>query len=130
MIAHVTDWADSIGAVRMRRPLSRRSSWKVLTAPAMLPKALQRAEDRLGAELDRLGGHALVGSVDQRHEAEVAGQLERQEAVILDPELGEEAGVGDAGLQQWHGHSPGLELPDDLGERLELVEPGLRRPRV
>src|SRR5204862_838223 len=32
MIAHVTDWADSIGAVRMRRPLSSRSRLKVLTA--------------------------------------------------------------------------------------------------
>jgi hypothetical protein len=35
MIAHVTDWADSSGAVRSRRPLSSLVSWKVLT-PAML----------------------------------------------------------------------------------------------
>ena len=31
MIAHVTDWADSIGAVRTRRPLSSVSRWNVLT---------------------------------------------------------------------------------------------------
>jgi hypothetical protein len=35
MIAHVTDWADSIGAVRMRSPLSSRSRPKVLTAPML-----------------------------------------------------------------------------------------------
>src|SRR6266567_4048411 len=35
MIAQVTDWADSIGAVRMRSPLSSRSRRKVLTAPML-----------------------------------------------------------------------------------------------
>src|SRR5437763_8416759 len=40
MIAHVTDWAESIGAVRMRSPLSSRSRLKALKAEAMLPSAI------------------------------------------------------------------------------------------
>ena len=44
MIAQVTDWAESIGAVRMRSPLSRRSRLKVLT-PAMLPRPILLAVD-------------------------------------------------------------------------------------
>src|SRR6266704_2106427 len=46
MIAQVTDCAESIGAVRMRSPLSRRSRLKVLTAPAMLPGAILLAVDK------------------------------------------------------------------------------------
>src|SRR5690242_13739827 len=56
MIAQVTDCADSIGAVRMRSPLSRRSSWKVLTTQAMLPRPVGLAIDeshRLPVLVDR-----------------------------------------------------------------------------
>src|SRR6267378_4713203 len=45
MIAHVTDWAESIGAVRMRSPLSSRSRLKALTALAMLSSAFLLAVD-------------------------------------------------------------------------------------
>src|ERR687886_533312 len=69
MIAHVTDCADSIGAVRMRSPLSRRSRWK-LTADAMLARPVAPAAD----EADRLpvvvDGSALVV-----HEAGVEADL-------------------------------------------------------
>src|SRR5947207_7666859 len=57
MIAQVTDCADSIGAVRMRSPLSRRSSWKVLTTPAMLPRPVCLARDE---------SHCLPVLVDSR----------------------------------------------------------------
>src|SRR5512133_3004583 len=45
MIAQVTDCAESIGAVRMRIPLSRRSRLKAVTIPAMLPRPILPAVD-------------------------------------------------------------------------------------
>src|SRR5713101_8464754 len=45
MIAQVTDWADSIGAVRMRRPFGKRSRRKVLMRP-MLPRPFRRLRRR------------------------------------------------------------------------------------
>src|SRR6266487_109808 len=51
MIAHVTDWADSIGAVRMRRPLPRRSRRNVLTTPMLSPRLEPSSRHQLVAWL-------------------------------------------------------------------------------
>src|SRR5437660_7294060 len=83
MIAQVTDCAESIGAVRMRSPLSRRSRLKALTALAMLSRAILPAVDEAdglpvfvdrGAlvvdepccEADRLDGGEVEVGVDSR----------------------------------------------------------------
>src|SRR2546423_11385659 len=81
MIAHVTDCADSIGAVRMRRPLSRRSSWYVLTALAMLPRPVGPAKDEpdgLPVVVDRgaLVVHQPGGEADLLDGAEIEVGLE------------------------------------------------------
>src|SRR6266550_5025227 len=83
MIAQVTDCADSIGAVRMRRPLSRRSSWKVLTARAMLPRPVGLAEDeanRLPVVVDR-GAREIDEDVGSGLRAELPGELNQGAAV-------------------------------------------------
>src|SRR4249919_465781 len=107
MIAQVTDCAESIGAVRIRSPLSSRSRLKVLTA-AMLPRGtslwrssetLQRARDRLGPELDCRRRHALVGGVDDLEDRKFLRKSHRHEAVRLDAELREEAAVRHAALE-------------------------------
>ena len=56
---------------------------------------LDRAPDRLGAEVERVHGDPLVGGVDQLRELEVLGETHRQEAVRLHTRAGEAAAVGD-----------------------------------
>src|SRR4051812_6658265 len=60
MIAHVTDCADSTGAVSTRRPLSSVSRWNVLTA-AMLTA---RARSPVPEPVDE--ANRLPGRVDRR----------------------------------------------------------------
>src|SRR5580765_363864 len=138
MIAHVTDWAESIGAVRIRSPLSSRSSLKVLTV-AMLPRGtslrrssetLQRARDRLGPELDCRRRHAFVGGVDDFEDWKFLWQPHRHEAVRLDAELREEAAVCHAALEQRHRDPFGIELSQHAAEHLEEPEVGLSGARV
>src|SRR2546430_14621203 len=83
MIAQVTDCAESIGAVRMRSPLSSRSRLKAPTALAMLSWAILPAVDEASgvpvfvdrgalvvdepcAEADRLDGVEVEVGVDSR----------------------------------------------------------------
>src|SRR5688500_3545308 len=68
--------------------------------PRLAAVPLQDAVHRVGSGRDRVGRDALVGGVDEVHEAEVVGQAHRREAVALDAEPAEVAGVGDAGEQQ------------------------------
>ena len=75
MIAHVTDWDDSIGAVRTRRPLPRVSSLNVLTGSMLArPIGLPVDEpDRLPVLVD--GGALVVdetgGEPDLLHSGKV-----------------------------------------------------------
>src|SRR5204863_4571778 len=64
MIAQVTDWAESIGAVRMRSPLSRRSRLKALTAEAMLPSQIRSTAGsfRLSRRKDLAAGLVTRGT--------------------------------------------------------------------
>src|SRR6266576_6485867 len=76
MIAQVTDWAESIGAVRMRSPLSRRSRSKALTALAMLPRAILLAVDEanrlpLAVDCGALVVDEAGGQPDLLHRREV-----------------------------------------------------------
>src|SRR5436190_3397252 len=125
MIAQVTDCADSIGAVRMRRPLSRRSSWKVLTARAMLPRPVGLAEDEAN-RLPVVDRGALVVDeaaleADPLHGVEVEVGLELR--CLLGPGDPEPVHRRKRPLQP--GEAP-LELVDARREIDEDVGPGLR----
>src|SRR2546426_4749038 len=137
MIAQVTDWAESIGAVRMRSPLSRRSRLNVLTVPAMLPRPIVPAVDEadgLPVSVDR---RALVvdeagGKTDLLHrlEIEVGFDLGR----LLRPGDPEAVGRPERLLQ---GRKATLELFEACREEHQHLHAGLRaqllaqrRPRV
>ncbi len=56
-------------------------------------KTLEQGVDRIGSELHGLDGNALVSSVNGLHEVERFGQLHRNEAIGLNAQPREEAGI-------------------------------------
>src|SRR5207237_4381193 len=88
-------------------------------------ESLQRAEQRLRAEAQRVGWDALVCRVHEREGVEALGKIERQEAVRLDPDAREEAPVGDADLEHRHGDRLRIQLAQDGSERVEQRQVGL-----
>src|SRR6478752_9889603 len=104
MIAQVTDCAESIGAVRMRSPLSRRSSWKVLTAQAMLAGPV-------GPAVDEPDGLPVL--VDRR--ALVVDEACRQADPLHGPEI-------EVGLELRRLFRPGH--PEPVGRRERRLERG------
>src|SRR5690242_6893196 len=106
--------------MRPRRPPARGTSSRRGRAAAS--EALKGAEDALGAEFDGVRRNALVRGMDELHEREVRRQLHRQEAVRLDPEPGEEAGIRHAGLHERDRNTLGIEVAEGVCERLEEPE--------
>src|SRR3954454_19899644 len=111
MIAQVTDCAESIGAVRMRRPLSRRSSWKELTARAMLPVERQLLPATGGA-----GAHDRLADL-RRSIAVLEGRAVRRDVAV----------VGDRAEEVMHLVHEGVSPPDDVARRPPEVHEGMVR---
>src|SRR5919204_4040867 len=66
MIAHVTDCADSIGAVSTRSPLSSVSRWKVVMGAMLSTSRSRAAIDSVGAVIEPVDEpHGLPIGVDR-----------------------------------------------------------------
>ena len=91
-------------------------AWSLLAAVA-----LENLEGGVGAESDGVDRDALIGGVDEVHEAHLGGQLHGQEAVGLDPQPGEVSCVGDRRKQQRYRRAAGVRVAEDADQ--QVVEP-------
>ena len=92
--------------------------------------ALNRFEDRCGAELQRVHRDALVRPMNGPGEVETPGKLHGQEAISLDAKPREEAGIGDCSEQEGNGRAVRVCLPQDAAQGGEQSHVQLGRTRI
>src|SRR5437762_2964726 len=90
-------------------------TWRCTNLPG---RSADRARDSVDSEAERIDRHGLVRVVDQGEGLEILRKREWQVAVRLDSCAREESRVGDSRLEHRHWHALGIQLPEDLGQRL------------